>query len=93
VVQTTFCIASIGKLSTAVAIGQLPERYLLAFNALVGRSVRGLPAAIADHVTFADLLTVTSGLDNTRRPAADARRHGALISREPLQFRPGARFL
>jgi CubicO group peptidase (beta-lactamase class C family) len=95
--QTKFCIASIGKLFTAVAIAQLAEQHKLAFNALVGKYVPGLPAAIADHVTIADLLTMTSGLGNIvlsrRDPPRTIAGMSALITEERLRFKPGARFL
>jgi len=95
--QTKFCIASIGKLFTAVAIAQLVEQHKLSFAATIGRYISGLPAVIADHVTIAQLLTMTSGLDDvvlsrpnhpTTLPAMVR-----LIATERPQFKPGTRFL
>ncbi|MBV9819441.1 MAG: beta-lactamase family protein [Solirubrobacterales bacterium] len=95
--QTLFCIASIGKLFTAVAIGQLAEQHKLSFDAPVGRYVSGLPARIADHVTIGQLLDMTSGLDNVVLGRANPPRTlggmVALIAAEPLQFSPGTKTL
>jgi CubicO group peptidase (beta-lactamase class C family) len=55
---TRYCVASLGKMFTAVAVGQLVERRKLAFTDPVARYVRGLPAGI----TIAQLLTHTAGL-------------------------------
>jgi CubicO group peptidase (beta-lactamase class C family) len=55
---TTFCVASIGKLFTAVAIAQLVEQHKLSFGDTVGKYISGFP----DHVTIAQLLDMTSGL-------------------------------
>jgi CubicO group peptidase (beta-lactamase class C family) len=95
--QTPFCIASIGKLFTAVAIGQLAELHKLSFNAPVGRYVSGLPTQIADHVTIGELLDMTSGLDNVAlgrvNPPRTLAGMVALIAKEPLRFTPGAETL
>jgi CubicO group peptidase (beta-lactamase class C family) len=93
---TRFCIASIGKLFTAVAIGQLAEHGTLAFNAPVGDYLTGLPASIAGHVTIAELLDMTAGLGNTVLAEASPPRTlagmVAQIARERPQFTPGTRF-
>lgn len=93
---TRFCIASIGKLFTAVAIGQLAEQGRLAFDAPVGDYLTGLPAAIADHVTIAELLDMTAGLGNSvlgrSHPPRTLPGMVALIARERPQFTPGAKF-
>jgi CubicO group peptidase (beta-lactamase class C family) len=95
--QTWFCIASIGKLFTAVAIAQLAQQHKLSFNAPVGDYVSGLPQAVGEHVTIANLLDMTSGLDNTvlsrHNPPPTLAAMVALIARERPQFTPGARFL
>lgn len=94
--QTKFCIASIGKLFTAVAIAQLAEQHKLSFANTVGKYLSGFAPAIADHVTIADLLDMTSGLGDVvlARPNPPVTLAGMLrlIAREPLQFRPGSRF-
>lgn len=94
--QTRFCVASIGKLFTAVAVAQLVQQRKLSFDAAVGRYLTGFPAAIADHVTVADLLDMTSGLGNAAlggaHPPATLAGMLTLVERERLQFRPGSRF-
>jgi CubicO group peptidase (beta-lactamase class C family) len=93
---TPFCIASIGKLFTAVAIGQLAEQGRLSFDAPVGGYLTGLPAAIADHITIGELLDMTAGLGNAALGRANPPRTlagmVALIARERPQFTPGAKF-
>lgn len=95
--QTKFCIASIGKLFTAVAVAQLAEQHKLSFNDRIGNYLSSLPAAIADHVTIAQLLTMTSGLGNAAlgapHPPTTLAGMMELIAKEPLHFRPGSRFL
>jgi CubicO group peptidase (beta-lactamase class C family) len=94
--QTRFCIASIGKLFTAVAIAQLAEQHKLSFHTPVGEYLRRLPPVIGEHVTIANLLDMTSGLDNTvlgrRNPPHTLAGMVALIARERPQFTSGARF-
>ena len=94
--QTRFCIASIGKLFTAVAIGQLAERGRLSFDAPVGDYLTGLPASIADHVTIGELLDMTAGLGDTVLGRANPPRTlagmVALIATERPQFTPGSKF-
>lgn len=58
---TTFCIASIGKLFTAVAIAQLVQRHKLAFGDDVSKYISDFSYP---HVTIAQLLDMTSGLDD-----------------------------
>lgn len=95
--QTRFCIASIGKLFTAVAVAQLVQEHKLSFHAPVGDYVTGLPPAIGEHITIANLLDMTAGLGNTvlgrRNPPRTLAGMVALIARERPQFTPGARFL
>ena len=93
---TLFCVASIGKLFTAIAIGQLAEQRKLSFDAPVGDYLTGLPARIGDHVTIGQLLDMTGGLGNAVLGLANPPRTLAgmvsVIAEEPLQFRPGAQF-
>jgi CubicO group peptidase (beta-lactamase class C family) len=95
--QTKFCIASIGKLFTAVAIAQLVQRHRLAFTDTIGKYLTGFAPAIADSVTIGELLDMTSGfgdvaLGRTNPPTTLAGMM-QLIETEPLQSRPGAGFL
>ena len=82
---------------TAVAIAQLVEQHRLAFNNTIARYLPDLSPAIADHVTIAELLTMTSGLDDAvlSRPNPPTTIAGMvkLIATEHPEFKPGARFL
>ncbi len=90
--QTQFCIASIGKLFTVVAVAQLAQQHKLSFAAPVSDYVEGLPPAIGAHVTIANLLDMTSGLGNTvlgrHNPPRTLTGMVALIARERPQFTP-----
>ncbi len=94
--QTKFCIASIGKLFTAVAIAQLAEQHKLSFSDTIGKYLTGFSPAVADRVTIAELLDMTSGLGDvalgSANPPAALAGMIKLIEREPLQFQPGSRF-
>jgi CubicO group peptidase (beta-lactamase class C family) len=93
---TLFCIASIGKLFTAIAIGQLAEQHKLSFDAHIGDYLSGLPAAIADHVTIGELLDMTAGLGDTvlgrANPPSTLAGMVSLIAKERPAFKPGAKF-
>jgi len=95
--HTKFCIASIGKLFTAVAVAQLVEQHKLAFNDTIGHYLKGFAPAIADQVTVGELLTMTSGLGNVAlgrpSPPSTLAANMELIVKESLQFKPGSRFL
>jgi CubicO group peptidase (beta-lactamase class C family) len=62
--DTTFEIASLGKMFTAVAIGQLLDDGALALDDRAGDHVPTLPAGVAD-ATIAQLLSHTSGLGDS----------------------------
>lgn len=96
-VATKFCVASIGKSFTGVAIARLAEQRKLAFEDPVGKHVPGLPAAIADRVTIHHLLTHTSGMgdvlgSDTPDPAQTVTGLLPVIAAQPLAFEPGSRF-
>jgi CubicO group peptidase (beta-lactamase class C family) len=94
--QTRFCIASIGKLFTAVAVGQLAEHGELRLGAPVGAYVPGLPTDIA-RITIGQLLDMTGGLGNVvlarANPPRALAQMVALIAHEHPQAPPGRRFL
>jgi CubicO group peptidase (beta-lactamase class C family) len=97
--DTRFCIASMNKMFTAVAVAQLVEQGKLSFNDTIGEYVSGLPPEIADTVTIHHLLTHTSGMgdaalrrDPTTQTPDTLAGMLARIVREPLQFKPGSRF-
>jgi CubicO group peptidase (beta-lactamase class C family) len=95
--QTKFCVASIGKLFTAVAIAQLVEQRKLSFGDTIGKFLTGFAPSVADHVTIAELLDMTSGLGDvalgSANPPATLAGLMKLILPEHLQFSPGSRFL
>ncbi|HEY6790273.1 MAG TPA: serine hydrolase domain-containing protein [Trebonia sp.] len=95
--QTKFCVASIGKLFTAVAIAQLAQQRKLSFGDTIGKFLTGFAPSVAEHVTIAELLDMTSGFGDvalaSANPPATLAGMMKLILREHLQFSPGLRFL
>jgi CubicO group peptidase (beta-lactamase class C family) len=88
--RTRFCIASLGKMFTAVAIAQLVQQGKVSFADPIGKYLRGFATDVADKVTIADLLTHTSGLGDVALGTAQPPRTLAGIARiveEPLQDR------
>lgn len=61
-IDTRFDIASLGKMFTGVAIGQVVEEGLLSFSAPLSRYLPEYPSEISERVTIHHLLTHTSGL-------------------------------
>jgi CubicO group peptidase (beta-lactamase class C family) len=92
--QTTFCIASMGKMFTAVAIAQLVERGALSFDDLAAAHLPGFPHPVTLH----QLLTHTAGLGDVfaryrdSPPPADLAELVAQVRTEPLRFAPGSAF-
>ncbi len=60
--ETRFDIASLGKMFTGVAIGQLVETGLLSFDAPISRYLPTYDSLVSQRVTIHHLLTHTSGL-------------------------------
>jgi CubicO group peptidase (beta-lactamase class C family) len=94
--QTRFCIGSMGKMITSVAVARLVQRRRLSFQDTIGTYVKGFPSPIADKVTVHHLLTHTSGLGEV--PNRDADRSQVDIDvlmreivKQPLKFEPGTR--
>lgn len=95
---TQFRLASVQKVLTRVAIGQLVDRKRLELDSPVGRYVKGLPAEIA-AATLEQLLQHRSGVASLTRmspeimetlgSARNARDLLPLIVAEPPEFRPG----
>jgi CubicO group peptidase (beta-lactamase class C family) len=100
--DTPFHYASVGKMFTAVAIGQLADAGKLSLDDTLDRRLPGYPAATARQITLDHLLTHRSGiLDyfaaveqfNKVRGAADPQRdYLSVFANEPLRFKPGERF-
>ncbi|MWK34627.1 serine hydrolase [Actinomadura sp. J1-007] len=103
--DTTFVLASVSKMFTAVALVQLAEQRKVDFYKPIGTYVKGFPADIADKVTVHHLLTHTSGMGDHMRhpdwPKESAKWTStaevwngtlAIIRRSPLLFTPGTRF-
>ena len=99
--DTRFDIASVGKMFTAVAIGQLVEAGLLSFDAPLATYLPDYPPAVAERVTIHHLLTHTSGLgsifDGGWEIASQARSRTIdnllpHFQDRPLLFEPGDRW-
>ncbi|MGW6279379.1 serine hydrolase domain-containing protein [Kribbella sp. NPDC055071] len=60
--DTRYCLASVTKLFTAMAIAQLAQRGSLHLVDPIGKYLTGFAADVADKVTIHHLLTHTSGL-------------------------------
>jgi CubicO group peptidase (beta-lactamase class C family) len=94
--NTKFCVCSMGKMFTAVAVAQLVSARRVAFDTTIGRYVPGFPSAIADHVTVAELLTHTSGMGDVLQRTGPAQPPETLadqlaqIAKTPLLFPPGS---
>lgn len=99
-VRTRFCLCSMGKMFTAVAIAQLVGRGELSFRDPIARFVSGygFPSAIADRVTVDQLLTHTAGMGDVLQPDPTSQPPRTLagmmkrIAGTPLLFEPGSRF-
>lgn len=60
--DTIFCLASVTKLFTGIAIGQLAQRGSLSLTDPIAKYLGGFTSGIGDKVTIHHLLTHTSGL-------------------------------
>lgn len=102
--DTVFCLASVTKTFTALAIAQLVEQGRMGFHDPIGAHLGDFPAEIADTVTVHHLLTHTSGVG---RPAVGSGPPTglewnsfeevmdgtlAVIRQTPRQFAPGTRY-
>jgi CubicO group peptidase (beta-lactamase class C family) len=98
---TRFCIGSMGKMFTAVAVMQAVEAGLVQLDAPVRTYLPDYPnAAVADRVTVRQLLTHTGGTGDIFGPGYDGRRGSSaqpahlvrLYGERPPQFEPGSRW-
>ncbi|NUO98555.1 MAG: beta-lactamase family protein, partial [Nonomuraea sp.] len=92
--RTRFCIGSMGKMITGVAVAQLVQKGKVSFQDTIGTYVRGFPSEIADTVTVHHLLTHTSGLGEV--PGNDHAQTDVdvlmkEIVKQPLTSEPGAK--
>jgi D-alanyl-D-alanine carboxypeptidase len=98
---TKFNIASMGKMFTGVAVAQLAERGMLAFDDLVGKHLPDYPREVAGQVTVHHLLTHTSGMGSYWKPEFHEANHARfrtiqdyfpLFVNDPLAFKPGEKW-
>ncbi len=96
--DTRFNLGSINKIFTRVAIGQLVEQKKLSLSDPVGKYLNDFPPEIADRVTIAQLLDMSSGMGDFFGPEYDAmnksnlrtlRDYFPLFAKKPLEFEPG----
>jgi CubicO group peptidase (beta-lactamase class C family) len=99
---TRFCLGSVTKLFTAVAVAGLAERGAVAFQGRLGEYLDGFPPEVADKVTVHHLLTHGAGMGDFRQDPRFAERKDSwrthdevlagvldLIRDTPLRFPPG----
>lgn len=98
-IDTTFNIASMNKMFTAVAVARLVQQRKLAFSDTVARLLPDYPdKEIAAKITVHHLLTHTSGLgdffgpelDRNEKPLRQLRDYLPFFTGKPLRFEPGA---
>jgi CubicO group peptidase (beta-lactamase class C family) len=98
--DTKFNVASLNKMITAVAIGQLVQRGYITFDDLVGKHLPDLPKHIGEQATIHHLLAHLSGVGSYWNERFECERPRirtvsdflALFVDDPLLFRPGARW-
>jgi CubicO group peptidase (beta-lactamase class C family) len=102
---TIFGLASLGKIFTGIAAGQLAAQGKLDFDATLGSYLAGFPDEIAGTVTVHQMFTHTSGLGNYQNspvwqqqarnwttPAQEFTDTMAIIQQAPLLFTPGTAY-
>jgi len=102
--NTKFCIGSMGKMFTAVAIAQLAEQGKLSYDDLIGKYLGAdwIQPEVGEKVKISHLLSHTSGiaeyLDDEFYKFAEPGTHWTLEDRKPivkeksLTFEPGTRW-
>jgi CubicO group peptidase (beta-lactamase class C family) len=100
-IDTKFSVASIGKMFTAIAIGQLADEGKLSFTDAIGKYLPEYPnKQVREKVTIQHLLSHTSGLGDTysakyvcvKGTLRQVKDYFPLIVEEKLSFEPGARW-
>lgn len=96
---TSFDVASVGKMFTAIAIGQLAEQGKRTLDATIDRYDSSLPSAIASRITVRQLLGHTSGLgelgpelDSAMAVTEHVPQMMQLLRDTTLHFPPGTKF-
>lgn len=99
--NTRFCVGSMGKMFTAVAIMQMVEAGLIRLDAPIRDYIPDYPnAGVADRVTIRHLLTHTGGTGDIFGPDYDGRAGAStdpadlvrLYGHRDPQFEPGSRW-
>ncbi len=100
-IDTKFFLASMTKMFTGIAVGQLAEQGKLRFSDPVSRYVTEVPTSFGDRITIHHLLTHTSGLGSIWKPEYQRANHALyrnvrdffpLFISDPPQFEPGERW-
>jgi D-alanyl-D-alanine carboxypeptidase len=100
-IETKFTLASMGKMFTAIAIGQLVEQGRVALDSPIARYLPDYPnQGFARTATVRHLLSHRSGLgsywnrlyEERRTPHTTVASHLPLFTGDSLPFPPGARF-
>ncbi|MBW3598410.1 MAG: sulfatase-like hydrolase/transferase, partial [Planctomycetes bacterium] len=90
--DTLFCIGSMGKMFTGVAVAQLVEDGRLSFEDPIGKHLTGFPSEIATGVTVHHLLTHSAGMGDIFRDEPITEENHTIaalmehVVAEPLQF-------
>jgi D-alanyl-D-alanine carboxypeptidase len=99
--ETRFSLASMTKMFTGVAIGQLAQQGKLRFSDPVSMYISEFPKSTGDRITIHQLLTHTSGLGSIWKDSYQRSNHALyrevrdyfpLFIDDPLQFEPGSRW-
>jgi CubicO group peptidase (beta-lactamase class C family) len=99
--DTKLNVASIGKMFTAIAVGQLAEQGKLSFSDTIGKHLVDYPEKqVAQKVSIHHLLSHSSGLGDFHGAKyvcledylKEAKDYFPLFVNEPLSFKPGTRW-
>ncbi|MDR2292916.1 MAG: beta-lactamase family protein [Prevotellaceae bacterium] len=98
--ETNFCIASVSKQFSAVAILQLAERGLLSLNDSIKKFFPEYKADFYNQITLHHILSHTSGIPDTRQRtdknfmlySTDIESCKYLIDLDKLNFEPGTKY-
>ena len=102
-VNTKFCIGSMNKMFTAVAIAQIAEQGKLSYDDLIGKylGAEWIQSEVGEKVKISHLLSHTSGIaeyltDELLNSSAEIYRtledHKSIVREKSLTFEPGTRW-